>query len=80
MQYVYFKSLLNDDLWCLKVFEKENDAKMKRTMLRPLPSGRITISHAATWASFMGLAGTAILASEVTKNGTFFRYHLTENT
>ncbi|EXB40722.1 Protoheme IX farnesyltransferase [Morus notabilis] len=47
-----------------QVFEKDNDARMKRTKQRPLPSGRITRSHAATWASSMGLAGTALLASK----------------
>ncbi|PON88633.1 Protohem IX farnesyltransferase [Trema orientale] len=47
-----------------QVFEKDNDAKMKRTKLRPLPSGRITIPHALTWASSMGLVGTALLASK----------------
>ncbi|KAG8653765.1 hypothetical protein MANES_05G061000v8 [Manihot esculenta] len=45
-----------------QVFEISNDAKMKRTRRRPLPSGRLTISHAATWASSVGLAGTALLA------------------
>ncbi|KAL5751103.1 hypothetical protein ACOSP7_025706 [Xanthoceras sorbifolium] len=45
-----------------QVFEISNDAKMKRTMLRPLPSGRISMPHAATWATSVGLAGTALLA------------------
>ncbi|KAJ6729287.1 hypothetical protein OIU85_020231 [Salix viminalis] len=45
-----------------QVFEKNNDAKMKRTRLRPLPSRRLTIPHALTWASSVGVAGTAILA------------------
>ncbi|KAH7549484.1 hypothetical protein JRO89_XS13G0038900 [Xanthoceras sorbifolium] len=45
-----------------QVFEISNDAKMKRTMLRPLLSGRISISHAATWATSVGLAGAALLA------------------
>ncbi|GMY22898.1 protoheme IX farnesyltransferase, mitochondrial-like [Fagus crenata] len=47
-----------------QVFEIKNDARMKRTRLRPLPSGRITIPHAVTWASSVGLAGTALLASK----------------
>ncbi|XP_059433893.1 protoheme IX farnesyltransferase, mitochondrial [Corylus avellana] len=47
-----------------QVFEISNDAKMKRTRQRPLPSGRITIPHAVTWASFAGVAGTALLASK----------------
>ncbi|CAM8926547.1 hypothetical protein QQ045_021611 [Rhodiola kirilowii] len=45
-----------------QVFEINNDAKMKRTMLRPLPSGRISRSHAVTWALSVGAAGTALLA------------------
>ncbi|KAK9664754.1 hypothetical protein RND81_14G065400 [Saponaria officinalis] len=45
-----------------QVFEVKNDALMKRTMQRPLPSGRMTILHAACWASSMGVAGTALLA------------------
>ncbi|KAJ1385810.1 UbiA prenyltransferase family [Sesbania bispinosa] len=47
-----------------QVFEINNDAKMKRTNKRPLPSGRITIPHAVTWASSVGLAGTALLATQ----------------
>lgn len=47
------------------MFEISNDAKMKRTRLRPLPSGRISMPHAATWASSVGLAGTALLAYKV---------------
>ncbi|KAE8670264.1 Protoheme IX farnesyltransferase [Hibiscus syriacus] len=44
------------------VFEINNDAKMKRTRLRPLPSGRIGTPHAVTWAASVGIAGTALLA------------------
>ncbi|XP_038682917.1 protoheme IX farnesyltransferase, mitochondrial-like [Tripterygium wilfordii] len=47
-----------------QVFEKNNDARMKRTRQRPLPSGRITIPHAVAFATSAGLAGTAILASK----------------
>ncbi|KAL0425485.1 UNVERIFIED_CONTAM: Protoheme IX farnesyltransferase, mitochondrial [Sesamum radiatum] len=47
-----------------QVFEVKNDAKMNRTKRRPLPSGRITIPHAVTWASSMGVAGTALLACQ----------------
>ncbi|KAG7028706.1 Protoheme IX farnesyltransferase, mitochondrial, partial [Cucurbita argyrosperma subsp. argyrosperma] len=47
-----------------QVFEIKNDAKMKRTHRRPLPSGRITIPHAATWATSVGLIGTAMLATK----------------
>nr|WHA31266.1 COX10 [Chenopodium album] len=45
-----------------QVFEIKNDAKMKRTMQRPLPSGRLTASHALAWASTVGIAGTSLLA------------------
>ncbi|QCE05720.1 protoheme IX farnesyltransferase [Vigna unguiculata] len=47
-----------------QVFEINNDAKMKRTSRRPLPSGRITKPHAIGWASSVGLAGTALLATQ----------------
>jgi heme o synthase len=47
------------------VFEIKNDAKMKRTMRRPLPSGRISPAHAAMWATSVGVAGTALLAWKV---------------
>jgi heme o synthase len=45
------------------VFEINNDAKMKRTMRRPLPSGRVSSTHAAMWATSAGIAGTTLLAS-----------------
>jgi heme O synthase-like polyprenyltransferase len=38
---------------------------MRRTSQRPLPAGRITIPHAVAWASSVGLAGTALLATQV---------------
>lgn len=44
-----------------QVWEVENDALMKRTKRRPLPSGRMTRVHAAAFASASGLAGTGIL-------------------
>ncbi|CAN4110541.1 unnamed protein product [Withania somnifera] len=47
-----------------QVFEVKNDAKMNRTKKRPLPSGRISIPHAVTWASSAGILGTALLASK----------------
>lgn len=47
------------------MFEINNDAKMKRTMRRPLPSGRLSVPHAVTWAASVGVAGTAILACKV---------------
>ncbi|KAL5206601.1 hypothetical protein ABZP36_034810 [Zizania latifolia] len=45
-----------------QVFEIKNDAKMKRTMRRPLPSGRISPAHAVVWATSIGAAGTTLLA------------------
>lgn len=47
-----------------QVFEINNDAKMKRTSRRPLPSGRITVPHAVGWAASVGIAGTALLATQ----------------
>ena len=48
-----------------QVFEVKNDAKMNRTKRRPLPSRRISIPHAVTWAASSGIVGTALLASKV---------------
>ncbi|MQL83707.1 hypothetical protein Taro_016205 [Colocasia esculenta] len=47
-----------------QVFEVQNDAKMKRTRLRPLPSGRLSVPHAVVWASSVGIVGTTLLASK----------------
>lgn len=47
-----------------QVFEIKNDAKMKRTMRRPLPSGRISPVHAAMWATSVGAGGTTLLACQ----------------
>jgi heme O synthase-like polyprenyltransferase len=57
-------SLINNNAY-FQVFEIKNDAKMKRTMRRPLPSGRISPAHAAMWATSVGVAGTALLAWKV---------------
>ena len=43
-------------------YEYKTDALMGRTKHRPLPSGRISRSHAAAWGISTGIAGTAILA------------------
>lgn len=45
-----------------QAFEVKNDAKMKRTMQRPLPSGRLSTLHAVAWASAVGIAGSGLLA------------------
>ncbi|XP_073045293.1 protoheme IX farnesyltransferase, mitochondrial [Primulina eburnea] len=47
-----------------QIFEVNNDAKMNRTRFRPLPSGRITMPHAVTWAASVGVTGTALLACQ----------------
>ncbi|XP_010508285.1 PREDICTED: protoheme IX farnesyltransferase, mitochondrial-like [Camelina sativa] len=47
-----------------QIFEISNDAKMKRTMLRPLPSGRISVPHAVAWATIAGASGACLLASK----------------
>jgi len=44
-----------------QVWEVKNDAQMKRTCRRPLPTGRITRPHALTWATAAGGLGTGIL-------------------
>lgn len=45
-----------------QLMETRNDAAMARTSKRPLPSGRITSTHAAGWAGIAGLAGVSTLA------------------
>eukprot|EP00897_Mesotaenium_endlicherianum_P008378 jgi/Mesen1/7569/ME000392S06829 len=47
-----------------QLMEIKNDAAMKRTMRRPLPSGRIGPVHAFVWAAAMGLSGVALLAHQ----------------
>ncbi|KAG2241217.1 hypothetical protein Bca52824_096801 [Brassica carinata] len=47
-----------------QIFEISNDAKMKRTMKRPLPSGRISVPHAVAWATIAGTSGACLLASK----------------
>lgn len=44
-----------------QVFEIENDRAMKRTLNRPLPSGKITAAQAATVGAITGVTGTALL-------------------
>ena len=46
-----------------QVIEQGHDAKMLRTRLRPLPSGRIGTNEALTWGFSTGIAGTALLYS-----------------
>lgn len=52
-----------------QLYEVIPDAKMKRTALRPLPSGRMTRLHALTFAAALGIGGTYLL-SQKTNNLT----------
>ena len=45
-----------------QLFEADRDARMNRTMRRPIPSGSITRSHAFVAGVLMGYIGVAILA------------------
>jgi heme o synthase len=42
-------------------YEREADAKMRRTMARPIPSGRVTGAHALLFGIFLSIAGFADL-------------------
>ncbi|KAL0769981.1 hypothetical protein Bca101_035131 [Brassica carinata] len=42
----------------------QNIFVMKRTMRRPLPSGRISVPHAVAWAVIAGASGACLLASK----------------
>lgn len=46
-----------------QVLERERDALMPRTVGRPLPAGRIGVGHAIAFATVIGLAGLALLAT-----------------
>ncbi|XP_024525255.1 protoheme IX farnesyltransferase, mitochondrial [Selaginella moellendorffii] len=45
-----------------QILEVTNDSNMKRTMRRPLPSGRISMEHALAWAVTSGSVGISLLA------------------
>ncbi|KAG0626221.1 hypothetical protein M758_2G112000 [Ceratodon purpureus] len=45
-----------------QIMEISNDSRMKRTMRRPLPSGRMSSPHAVAFAVTMGVGGVAMLA------------------
>ena len=44
-----------------QLLERDADARMRRTVKRPLPSGRVTPAQAALFASALGVAGVAWL-------------------
>lgn len=46
-----------------EIIEKDLDKLMKRTMDRPLPSGKMTNGQALVLSLFMGIAGTYVLGS-----------------
>ena len=48
-----------------QVYEKVNDGLMKRTMNRPLPTGRMSRPHALAFAAACGLGGVWLLADKV---------------
>ena len=43
-----------------QIIEKDFDKLMKRTAMRPLPSGRITVQQAIIWCVFLGITSLAI--------------------
>lgn len=47
-----------------QIYERRSDARMARTRLRPLPSGRVGVAAAAAYAAVTGLAGVSLLAVE----------------
>lgn len=47
-----------------QILEVENDAQMKRTNRRPLPSGRISTEHAMALAAATSISGVVLLASQ----------------
>jgi protoheme IX farnesyltransferase len=46
-----------------QVYERDTDALMRRTRLRPLPDGRISPSDAAIYGTVLSIAGLVLLAS-----------------
>jgi heme O synthase-like polyprenyltransferase len=48
-----------------QVYEKVNDGMMKRTMNRPLPTGRVSRAHALAFAALAGVGGVWLLAEKV---------------
>ncbi|KAG6543610.1 hypothetical protein Mapa_014973 [Marchantia paleacea] len=48
-----------------QLLEIANDSRMKRTMRRPLPAGRIGVPHALAFAVTAGVTGVTLLASKI---------------
>ena len=48
-----------------QVYEIRNDGLMRRTMLRPLPAGRLSAAQALVFAAVTGVGGGALLATQV---------------
>jgi heme o synthase len=44
-----------------QIIEKDLDKLMKRTAKRPLPTGQVTVTEAAVYCVFLGVAGLALL-------------------
>jgi protoheme IX farnesyltransferase len=44
-----------------QIIEIENDSRMKRTLQRPIPSGKITPSLAGLWGGVTGISGVSFL-------------------
>ncbi|CAN8075832.1 unnamed protein product [Agarophyton chilense] len=49
------------------MYERRSDALMPRTRLRPLPTGRLAVAHAACFALVTGVSGVALLAVETNR-------------
>ena len=45
-----------------QVYERDTDARMRRTRMRPLPDQRVTVQEAAVFGGVLSLAGLAVLA------------------
>jgi heme O synthase-like polyprenyltransferase len=48
-----------------QVYEVVNDGRMKRTMARPLPTGRMSRAHALVFAAVTGVGGVYLLLEKV---------------
>lgn len=44
-----------------QILERENDRQMKRTFMRPLPSGRVSVQYALSWGIASAGMSCAIL-------------------